>query len=189
MQQHDISEVEKMSFWNYFCKVVVRALINHYESKADGRCHQWTDSQELEPTCYSRPQTRSERSAVESPTDRVARYQAVRDQSVKLCDPLHIEDYQLQSMPDCSPPKWHLAHSTWFYETFLLKAFQPEYEVVNPAYNFLFNSYYDSQGERWPRPARGLLSRPSVAEVYRLSPCRRSTYDEVPAECFTKSMD
>ena len=109
---------------------------------------------------------RSDRIVEEAREDHPARYRAIRAQTVKLCEPLHIEDYQLQSMPDCSPPKWHLAHSTWFFETFLLKAFQNDYETVNPDYNFLFNSYYDSQGERWPRPARGLLSRPSVAEVY-----------------------
>jgi ergothioneine biosynthesis protein EgtB len=90
-----------------------------------------------------------------------ARFQAVRQITEKLCEPLAIEDYGLQSMPDCSPPKWHLAHTTWFFETFLL-ADQPPY---HPQYNFLFNSYYESVGERWPRPARGLLSRPTVAEI------------------------
>ena len=69
-------------------------------------------------------------------------------------------------MNDASPPKWHLAHSTWFFETFIL-ASSPGYEPFDPAFNFLFNSYYESIGARHPRPKRGLLSRPSVAEVYR----------------------
>ena len=106
------------------------------------------------------------RSASTSSDTLLLQFQQTRAQTVTLCDPLLIEDYQLQSMPDCSPPKWHLAHTTWFYETFLLKPYEHDYQPANEAYNYLFNSYYNSQGERWPRPARGLLSRPSVAEVY-----------------------
>src|SRR5436190_16692914 len=93
-----------------------------------------------------------------------ARYREVRRLTERLCEPLEVEDYQLQSMPECSPPKWHLAHSTWFFEQFVLAA-QSGYEPVDPKYQFLFNSYYEAVGERWPRPARGLLSRPTVAEV------------------------
>ncbi|MFL5331473.1 MAG: ergothioneine biosynthesis protein EgtB [Gemmataceae bacterium] len=92
------------------------------------------------------------------------RYCAVRGLTEKLCAPLATEDFQLQSMPDCSPPKWHLAHSTWFFEQFVL-ATQSGYEPVNPAYQYLFNSYYEAVGDRWPRPNRGLLSRPTVGEV------------------------
>ncbi len=69
-------------------------------------------------------------------------------------------------MPDCSPPKWHLAHTTWFFETFLLSGNNPSYRPFHQRYNFLFNSYYEAVGERWPRPARGLLSRPTVQEVF-----------------------
>jgi len=94
------------------------------------------------------------------------KYRRVRQQTEELCQPLAIEDYQLQSMPDCSPPKWHLAHTTWFFETFLLAGNNPAYRRFHPRYNFLFNSYYDAVGERWPRPARGLLSRPTVEEVF-----------------------
>jgi ergothioneine biosynthesis protein EgtB len=79
---------------------------------------------------------------------------------------LEPEDYQLQSMPDCSPPKWHLAHTTWFFETFVLAPHVPRFRPFHPLYCYLFNSYYDAVGDRWPRPARGLLSRPTVAEVY-----------------------
>ena len=94
------------------------------------------------------------------------KYRRVRQQTEKLCQPLAIDDYQLQSMPDCSPPKWHLAHTTWFFETFLLAVNNPSYHPFHPRFNFLFNSYYESVGERWPRPARGLLSRPTVEEVF-----------------------
>jgi ergothioneine biosynthesis protein EgtB len=96
----------------------------------------------------------------------VARFLAIRAETERLCEPLQIEDYQLQSMPDCSPPKWHLAHSTWFFETFILARQVPNYRPVHPLYGYLFNSYYDAVGERWPRPSRGLLSRPTVSEVY-----------------------
>lgn len=92
-------------------------------------------------------------------------YQRVRTRSEALCAPLNTEDYVIQSMPDVSPTKWHLAHMSWFFETFIL-AKQPGYQQFNPQYAFLFNSYYEGAGERHQRAERGLLSRPSVAEVY-----------------------
>lgn len=69
-------------------------------------------------------------------------------------------------MPDCSPPKWHLAHTAWFFETFVLAAHAPGFRPFHPQFGYLFNSYYDAVGDRWPRAARGLLSRPTVTEVY-----------------------
>jgi ergothioneine biosynthesis protein EgtB len=95
-----------------------------------------------------------------------ARYCTVRGLTERLCEPLEVEDYGLQSMPECSPPKWHLAHTTWFFETFILEAHEPGFRPHHPQYRYLFNSYYEAVGERWPRPARGLLSRPTVAEVF-----------------------
>jgi ergothioneine biosynthesis protein EgtB len=95
-----------------------------------------------------------------------ARYREVRGLTESLCQPLEIEDYGVQSMPDASPPKWHLAHTTWFFETFVLAAHVPGFRPFHPSYNYLFNSYYTAAGERWPRQARGLLSRPTVREVY-----------------------
>jgi ergothioneine biosynthesis protein EgtB len=95
-----------------------------------------------------------------------ARFRAVRAETERLCAPLAVEDYQLQSMPDCSPPKWHLAHTAWFFETFVLTKHAPHFRPFHTQFNYLFNSYYDAIGDRWPRAARGLLSRPTVAEVY-----------------------
>src|SRR2546421_9461543 len=89
------------------------------------------------------------------------RYRAVRGVTEELCRPLATEDYVVQSMPDASPAKWHLAHSTWFFETFILAAAVPGYRPFHPAYNYLFNSYYNAVGERWQRSARGALSRPT----------------------------
>ncbi len=93
-------------------------------------------------------------------------YQAVRAFSEKICEPLLPEDYVIQSMPDVSPTKWHLAHTSWFFETFLLKPHLAEYHSLHPQYDFLFNSYYNTIGERHCRPKRGLLSRPTVEDTY-----------------------
>jgi ergothioneine biosynthesis protein EgtB len=93
-------------------------------------------------------------------------YQQVRQVSEQICQPLAIEDYTIQSMPDVSPPKWHLAHTTWFFETFLLLPYLPGYLVFHPQFGYLFNSYYEAVGARHPRHQRGILSRPTVAEVY-----------------------
>ncbi len=95
----------------------------------------------------------------------IDRFAAVRAQSEALTAPLEIEDYGVQPMDDASPPKWHLAHTSWFFETFLLAPFKPGYEPFNGAYEHLFNSYYNGVGKPFPRPRRGHLSRPTVAEV------------------------
>ena len=95
-----------------------------------------------------------------------ARYQAVRHQTEALCRPLLPEDTVVQPMLDVSPPKWHLAHTTWFFETFLLREYQPDYQVFHPEYAYLFNSYYNSLGSRVNRADRGTISRPALADVY-----------------------
>lgn len=82
-----------------------------------------------------------------------------------ICAPLEVEDYVPQPIPDVSPPKWHLAHSTWFYEQFVLVPNDPEYRIFSPDFPFLFNSYYNNAGDRVLRPNRGLMSRPPVREV------------------------
>ena len=97
--------------------------------------------------------------------DLVARFRAVRAASLARAAPLSAEDQQAQSMPDASPTKWHLAHVTWFFETFLLVPNLPGYRVFDPAFGYLFNSYYEAVGPRHPRPARGLITRPAIARV------------------------
>src|SRR5262245_14548705 len=92
-------------------------------------------------------------------------YPPVRAATLTLAAPLSAEDCALQSMPDASPVKWHLAHTTWFFETFVLEPYAAGYRTFDPAYRYLFNSYYNALGERHPRPERGMLSRPSLAEV------------------------
>ena len=94
-------------------------------------------------------------------------YQTVRAASEALCEPLEIEDYGIQTMPDVSPPKWHLAHTSWFFETFLLKPYLKNYREFHPDYVRLFNSYYEQVGEYHPRPQRGFLSRPTVKDILR----------------------
>jgi len=95
------------------------------------------------------------------------KYLSIRKYSEQLCEPLQTEDYVVQPVADVSPPKWHLGHTTWFFETFILKAFVPGYQVYNEDYNFVFNSYYETIGNRVIRTDRGNLSRPSVNEVYQ----------------------
>ncbi|WP_442482965.1 ergothioneine biosynthesis protein EgtB [Aeoliella sp. SH292] len=93
-------------------------------------------------------------------------YQRVRLQTQAICEPLSPEDCALQSMPDASPVRWHLAHTTWFFETFVLKNAVPSYKPYNPAYEYLFNSYYNQVGKQFPRARRGVLSRPGLAEIF-----------------------
>ncbi|QBE62045.1 ergothioneine biosynthesis protein EgtB [Pseudoduganella lutea] len=94
-----------------------------------------------------------------------ARYRAVREHSLALAAPLSDEDCGAQSMPDASPIKWHLAHTTWFFETFILEAMEPGFAPFHPAFRVLFNSYYNGVGQKHPRPQRGLLTRPAMAQV------------------------
>jgi ergothioneine biosynthesis protein EgtB len=100
-----------------------------------------------------------------SPNALQVRYAKVRAQTQRLAAPLSAEDCQAQSMPDASPVKWHLAHVTWFFETFILERFECEFTPFNPAFRVLFNSYYNAVGDKHPRTDRGLLTRPSFNEV------------------------
>ncbi len=93
-------------------------------------------------------------------------YQIIRKHTEDICHPLKIEDYVVQPIADVSPPKWHLGHTTWFFETFILKPFATNYKEYNPDYNFVFNSYYETIGARVIRTDRGNLSRPSVEDIY-----------------------
>lgn len=94
------------------------------------------------------------------------RFTAIRQQSETLCKPLVTEDYVVQACADVSPPKWHLAHTSWFFETFILKPFNSNYKPFDPIYHYLFNSYYKSIGPAFLRPERGFLARPTVQEIH-----------------------
>ncbi len=96
-----------------------------------------------------------------------ARFDAVREATEALVSPLSPEDQNLQSMPEVSPAKWHRAHTTWFFETFVLERFDPGYRAFDPAFAELFNSYYNGVGRQYPRPERALLSRPGSEEIGR----------------------
>ena len=101
-----------------------------------------------------------------SPGELHDRYQETRDFTEKLCETLVTEDYVIQTMPDVSPTKWHLGHTTWFFEAFILREQLAGYVSPNDKYNYLFNSYYNGIGEQWTRAERGHLSRPTVEQVY-----------------------
>ncbi|MGI8481976.1 MAG: ergothioneine biosynthesis protein EgtB [Chthoniobacterales bacterium] len=97
----------------------------------------------------------------------IEKYRRVRDFSTRLCVGLQPEDFVVQSMPDVSPTKWHLAHTSWFFETFVVKVWMSSYRPEIPQYAYLFNSYYNAAGDMHRRDLRGLISRPTVAETYR----------------------
>jgi ergothioneine biosynthesis protein EgtB len=99
--------------------------------------------------------------------DLVQRYRAVRAQTQRLCEPLHPEEYQAQPTPDTSPPKWHLGHTTWFFENFILAAYYAGYRRFDAEWNHYFNSYYQSQGVMVDKAYRGCVTRPTIEEVYR----------------------
>lgn len=98
--------------------------------------------------------------------DLLNRYKEVRKYTEEICKPLNTEDYVVQPVVDVSPPKWHIGHVTWFFETFILKAFVKDYEEYNSQYNYVFNSYYETEGARVIRTDRGNLSRPTVEEIF-----------------------
>src|SRR6202011_6083758 len=102
---------------------------------------------------------------IEDRADERDRFAAVRRETEARAANLTPEDQAIQSMPDVSPTKWHLAHTSWFFETFILGPFDPAYRVFDPDFAYLFNSYYEAVGPRHPRPQRGLLSRPTVDAV------------------------
>lgn len=118
-------------------------------------------------------------------------YQRVRAETLLRSAPLSAEDQCVQSMPDASPTKWHLAHTSWFFEVVVLQAFASGYRVFHPAFAYLFNSYYESLGPRQPRPQRGLLTRPAQAEVlnYRahVDHAMQSFIKEAPAEVWSSA--
>ena len=96
----------------------------------------------------------------------VRRYKELRRTSLRLCETMEPEDFVIQSMPDVSPTKWHLAHTSWFFEVFILMQYYKGYQTLHKLYNFLFNSYYNAVGEQFCRPRRGQISRPTVSQIF-----------------------
>ncbi len=115
----------------------------------------------------------------------IERFREVRIFRNALCETLSPEDYVVQSMPDVSPTKWHLAHTSWFFETFVLKVWMPRYRSEVPQYAYLFNSYYNAAGDMHRRDLRGLISRPTVAETFRF----RKSIDQCVCELLENADD
>src|ERR1044071_9364567 len=107
-----------------------------------------------------------DRSAASRKTELLEGYLSVRRFSEQLCQTLEPEDYVIQTMPEMSPTKWHLAHTSWFFETFVVRPHVRDYRPLHPQYAFLFNSYYNAAGKMHARPHRGLISRPTVKDTY-----------------------
>ncbi|HKR23771.1 MAG TPA: ergothioneine biosynthesis protein EgtB [Allosphingosinicella sp.] len=125
--------------------------------------------------------------------DLAARYRAVRQLSLDIAAPLSDADATIQPMPDASPAKWHLAHTSWFFETFVLRDHLPGYRLHDERWAYLFNSYYEGEGERHARPRRGMLSRPSLDEIREfraiVDEALLGALDDLPAEIVTLGLN
>jgi ergothioneine biosynthesis protein EgtB len=116
------------------------------------------------------------------------KYRDVRKYTEELCKPLKTEDYVVQPVVDVSPPKWHIGHTTWFFETFILKPNMKDYKEFDPQYNYVFNSYYETVGARVIRTDRGNLSRPSVEDIYKFRKHVDAAMDEFLAKPLSKEL-
>jgi ergothioneine biosynthesis protein EgtB len=122
---------------------------------------------------------------LEKHTDLIHQFNKTRKHTESLCEPLQVEDYVPQSAVFASPTKWHLAHTTWFFEEMILKAYSNNYQVFDSQFGYLFNSYYNTIGERTSRAERGLITRPGVKEVYAY----RAYVDEEINRLFQNTMN
>ncbi|HEX4338735.1 MAG TPA: ergothioneine biosynthesis protein EgtB [Polyangiaceae bacterium] len=122
--------------------------------------------------------------AAERAASLLIKYREARALTERLCEPLATEDYVVQSMPDASPVKWHLAHTTWFFETFLLGPHEPAFRPYDDSFAYLHNSYYETMGARHPRARRGMLTRPTVDQVYSY----RASVDDRIAELLSTEL-
>jgi hypothetical protein len=127
----------------------------------------------------------SEDSGPTAPSDLLAAYTDVRATTERLAAPLSAEDQTVQSMPDVSPTKWHRAHVTWFFETFILGPNDSSYRPFHDDYAYIFNSYYEALGERHPRSERGLISRPGIHEIAQY----RSSVDAAMSSFLANTLD
>jgi ergothioneine biosynthesis protein EgtB len=116
------------------------------------------------------------------------RFVTTRQATETICKPLTVEDYSVQPNADVSPPKWHLAHSTWFFEQFVLRDFDSTYRVYSEDFAYLFNSYYNNAGERVLRPNRGLMTRPTVEEVYNYRKYVTESVEKLMSENTSKEL-
>jgi ergothioneine biosynthesis protein EgtB len=139
-----------------------------------------------DPVAAKRPHLRPSSGRVEG---LLARFHQIRDFTSALCAGLEPEDCVVQSIPDVSPTKWHLAHTTWFFETFILKKFSPGYRSEIPQYAYLFNSYYNAAGDMHRRDLRGLISRPTVREAKRYRASIDSHIDNLLSKADEKLLD
>lgn len=142
------------------------AQISVYPQRCVRACRLCVESARFAPPArLTAMQLASQPRTAQMPTPLATRFAAARATTEALAAPLSAEDCQAQSMPDASPVKWHLAHVTWFFETFILERFEPGFVPHNSQFRVLFNSYYNGVGDKHPRPQRGLLTRPTLAEV------------------------
>lgn len=117
------------------------------------------------------------------------KFNRIRQQTIDLTKPLEIEDYVAQPVSNVSPPKWHLAHTTWFFEAFILIPFKHNYEAFHQAYNYLFNSYYKGAGDMWPRDKRGWITRPTVNDILHYRKYVNEQFDDFLREYHGESTE
>ena len=144
------------------------------------------------PSCWPVPEASRREAHTVNPSALTETYCRVRDRTLALASPLSAEDCCVQSMPDASPTKWHLGHTTWFFETFVLERWEPDFKPFDPAFRVLFNSYYNAVGDKHPRPQRGLLTRPGLERVlaYRADVDRRmQLLLAAPGEALTSMLE
>lgn len=117
------------------------------------------------------------------------KFNRIRQQTIDLTKPLETEDYVAQPISNVSPPKWHLAHTTWFFEAFILKPYKQNYEAFHQAYNYLFNSYYKGAGDMWPRDKRGWITRPTVNDILHYRKYINEQFDDFLQEYYGESIE
>src|SRR5213595_1064340 len=166
------------------------ARSNARSAQGRTRTGRWNCLSSAAPAVDKAPAKRTRLDAIPSRAERLlAHFHQIRDFTTALCTNLEPEDFVVQSMPDVSPTKWHLAHTTWFFETFVLKKFALRYRSEIPQYAYLFNSYYNAAGDMHRRDLRGLISRPTVKEAQRYRSSIDSHIDNLFSDADEKLLD